>query len=83
MLFRSVVLPAVQTAHTQLKAGTYIVEVEGSTAVFYLGKKEICKVAVRTEELAKKVDASSVEVSGDKLTSIDIGHTNVRITLAE
>jgi hypothetical protein len=78
-----VILPAVQTAHTQLKAGTYQVEVEGATATFFLGNKEVCKVAVRTEELAKKVDSSSVEVTGDKLVSIELVNSKIRLIVSE
>jgi hypothetical protein len=74
---------AVQTAHTQLKPGTYELEVDGGTATFYQGKKEICKVAVRTEEVAKKIDATGVETSGDKITSIELGGTKTKLIVTD
>jgi hypothetical protein len=73
----------VQTGHTQLKPGTYQLEVEGSTATIYQGKKEVCKVAVRTEEAAKKIDLTSVTLAGDKVASIELGGTNIRLTVTE
>ena len=81
--YEVVLTTAVHAAGTQLKAGTYEMEVEGSTATFYQGKKEICKVPVRSEEVAKKIDATGVETSGDKLTSIELGHTNTKLTVTE
>ena len=79
-----VILPStVQTGHTQLKPGTYELEVEGGMATFFLKNKEVCKVAVRTEETPKKIDASSVEISGEKLVAIEVGHTSMKLIVSE
>ena len=80
-----VVLPvAVQAGGTHLKAGTYQMEVEGGTAIFYQGKKEICKVPVRAEEVDKTLLATSVERSSDnRLTSIEVGNTKMRLTVSQ
>jgi hypothetical protein len=74
---------AVQAGGLQVKEGTYQVEVEGGTATFYQGKKEIGKVPVRSEELGKKIEVTRVGVSGDKLTSIELGGTKTKLNVAE
>jgi hypothetical protein len=81
--YEIVLSTAVQAGSSQLKAGTYEMELDGGNATFYQGKKEICRVAVRTEEVAKKIDATSIEVSGDKLTAIELGHTNMRLAVSQ
>jgi hypothetical protein len=71
----------VQAGGMEVKEGTYQVEVEGGTATFYQGKKEIGKVTVRSEELGKKVEVTRVGVSGDKLTSIELGGTKTKLNV--
>ena len=71
----------VQAGGTQLKAGTYQVEVDGNSLVFYQGKKEVAKVAVRTEELQTKNEETSMNMSGDKLTAIQFGGTKTKVVL--
>ena len=53
------------------------------TATFYQGKKEIGKVTVRSEEVGKKIEVTRVGVSGDKLTSIELGGTKTKLNIAE
>jgi hypothetical protein len=74
---------AVQAGGMQVKEGTYQMEVEGGTATFYQGKKEIGKVNVRSEEVGKKIEVTRVGVSGDKLTSIELGGTKTKLNIAE
>jgi hypothetical protein len=74
---------AVQAGGIQVKEGTYQVEVEGGTATFYQGKKEVGKVPVRTEEVGKKIEVTRVDVSGDKLISIELGGTKTKLNVAE
>lgn len=71
----------VQAGENQLKAGTYQIEVDGNSLVFYQGKKEIAKVAVRTEELQTKNEETSMNMSGGKLTAIQLGGTKTRLVL--
>ncbi len=70
---------AVQAGGMQVKEGTYQVEVEGNTATFYQGTKEIGKVPVRTEEVGKKIEVTRVDVSGDRLLSIELGGTKTKL----
>lgn len=72
---------AVEAGGTQLKAGTYQLEVDGDSLVFYQGKKEVAKVAVRTEELPKKNEETSMNMSGGKITAIQLGGTKSRLVL--
>jgi ribosomal protein L31 len=71
----------VQAGGTDLKAGTYQLEVDGNSLVFYQGKKEIAKVSVRTEELQTKNEETSMNMSGGKLTAIQLGGTKTRLVL--
>lgn len=72
---------AVEAGGTQLKAGTYQLEVDGTSLVFYQGKKEVAKVSVRTEELQTKNDETSMNMSGGKLTAIQLGGTKTKLVL--
>ena len=82
--YEVVLATAVQAGSMQLQAGTYQMEVEGGTAVFYLKNKEVCKVVVKTEEVAKKIEMTTYETSGgNKLTSIELGNTNTRLTVTQ
>jgi hypothetical protein len=71
----------VQAAGTELKAGTYQVEMDGNSLTFYQGKKEVAKVPVRTEETQKKVEATTVTVSSNQLKTIELGGTKTRLIL--
>jgi len=73
----------VRAGGMEVKEGTYQVEVEGGTATFYQGKKEIGKVPVRSEEVGKKIEVTRVGVSGDRLTSIELGGTKTKLNVAE
>lgn len=72
---------SVEAGGTQLKAGTYQLEVDGNSLVFYQGKKEVAKAAVRTEELPKKNEETSMNMSGGKLTAIQLGGTKTKLVL--
>jgi hypothetical protein len=71
----------VEAGGTSLKAGTYQLEIDGNSLVFYQGKKEIAKVAVRTEELPTKNQETSMNMSGGKLTAIQLSGTKTRLVL--
>lgn len=71
----------VEAGGTQLKAGTYQVEVDGNSLVFYQGKKEIAKVPVRSEELQTKNEETSMNMSGGKLTAIQLAGTKTRLVV--
>ena len=71
----------VQAAGTQLSAGAYEVEVEGNSLVFYQKQKEVAKVPVRSEELQKKNDGTSLTVTQDKLISIQLNGTKTKLTV--
>ena|SRR6266567_1592098 len=74
----------VQAGSMQLLAGTYQMEVEGGNATFYLKNKEVCKMAVKTEEVAKKIDLTTYETTGgNKLSAIELGSTNIRLTVSQ
>jgi len=72
----------VQAGSVELKKGTYQLEVDGSSAVLYQGKKEIGRVPVRTEEAAKKIEITSVDLVGDKVTAFELGGTKTKLVLA-
>ena len=71
----------VQAAGSSLKAGTYQLEVDGNSMVFYQGKKEIAKVPVRSEDLPTKNEETSMNMSGGKLTAIQLGGTKTRLVV--
>ena len=50
----------VQAGGMEVKEGTYQVEVEGGTATFYQGKKEIGKVTVRSEVQVSAANISEI-----------------------
>jgi hypothetical protein len=72
---------AVMASGTQLKPGTYQVEMDGNSLVFFQGKKEVAKVAVKSEQSDKKVEATTVTVAQDELKSIELGGTKTKLTL--
>src|SRR5258708_13082794 len=73
----------VQAGSMQLLAGTYQMEVEGGNATFYLTNKEVCKIAVKTEEVAKKIDLTTYETTGGtKLSTPELASTNTQLQLS-
>ena len=72
----------VQAGGTQVKQGTYQMEVEGGTATFFQGNKEVVKIPVRTEEVGKKIENTTLGLSGDKLVSIELGGTKTKLNVA-
>ena len=81
--YQVVINHPLQAGSMQLKEGTYQLELEGSTATLYQGKKEVCKFPVRTDEVAKKLEVTSLGIVGDKLTFIELGGTKTKLTLSE
>ena len=71
----------VQASGVQLKPGTYQLEMDGNSLVFYQGKKEVGKVAVRSEEQEKKIEATSVTVAQEQLKSIELGGTKTKLVV--
>ena len=72
---------AVQAGGILVKQGTYQMEVEGGMATFFQGNKEVAKVPVRTEEVGKKIEVTTLGVSGDKLVSIELGGTKTKLNV--
>lgn len=79
--YEVIITHAVQAGGVQLHEGKYELELEGATATLFQGKKEVGKIPVRTDEVAKKIEVTSVGVIGDKLTSINLGGTKTRLLL--
>lgn len=63
---------------TQLKAGDYKVTVENNQATFKMGKQTI-QVPASVENGSSKFSDTTLESSGTKLQSIDIGGTTMKI----
>jgi hypothetical protein len=74
-----VTLPSdVFAGDVQLKAGDYMVTLEGKEAVFTKGKTVI-RVPAIIDKNEKKFPETGLELSGSKIQSIDIGGTNIMI----
>jgi len=71
----------VQAGSTQVKQGMYQMEVEGDMATLFQGNKEVAKIPVRTEEVGKKVEVTTLGLSGDKLVSIQLGGTKTKLNV--
>lgn len=67
---------------TQLKAGSYKVQVEGNQATFVQGKQTV-QVPATVEQNTKKSPDTLLETSGTKLQAIDIGGTTVKIVIKD
>lgn len=80
--YELVVSRPVQAGSVQLSKGKYQLEVDGTTAVLYQGKKEIGKVPVRSEEAVKKIEITGVNTAGDKVTAFELGGTKTRLVVA-
>ena len=74
---------ATHVGTTELKAGTYKVEVQGDKAVFKSGKDVVAQSSAKVENGEKKYAATSVSTNASKLESIAIGGTTMRIVLAQ
>src|SRR5579862_3290415 len=61
---------------TQLKAGSYKLELQGSNAVFLSGKKTVAETATTVEKGDRKVNATEVETVDSKIKEIRLGGTN-------
>jgi hypothetical protein len=65
--------------NTQLKPGSYKVEIQGSTAVFTDGKT-VVKAPVTVEKSDHTVSLTEVETTaGSKITEIRLGGTSTRL----
>ena len=74
---------ATHVGATELKAGTYKVEVQGDKAVFKSGKNVVAQSAAKVENGEKKYSLTSVSTNASKLESISIGGTTMKIVLAQ
>jgi hypothetical protein len=63
---------------TQLKKGEYTMTLEGKQAVFKRGKESI-QIPVFVEKNDKKFGDTTLEISGTKIQSIDLGGTDMKI----
>jgi len=73
---------AIQANGVQIKAGTYDVELDNNTLVFYKGKKEVGKVDVRVEESKTKNEHTSVTVSSGKLVNVRLSGMKSTLVVA-
>ena len=80
--YELVVSRPLQAGSVQLNKGKYQLEVDGTTAVLYQGKKELGKVPVRSEEAVKKIEFTSVDTAGDKVTAFELGGTKTKLVVA-
>ena len=74
---------ATHVGATELKAGTYKVEVQGDKAVFMSGKDVVAQSSAKVENSEKKYSATAVSTNSSKLESIAIGGTTMKIVLAQ
>jgi hypothetical protein len=67
----------------ELKPGEYDVALEGGTAVFYRGRKEVAKAPAHEEQNAKKYDISTIVYRADQrvLNEIRIGGSTTKLVL--
>lgn len=66
---------------TQLKAGSYKVEMQGDKAVFKTGKTSV-EIPARLEKSDDQSSYTSIVTSGDKLVEIDLGHKAGKIVFS-
>ena len=66
---------------TQLKAGTYKVEVEGNQAIFKQGK-DTTQVPVSVEKNGTKFRYTTVQTVDSKLQAIELGGSNTKLVVA-
>ena len=71
-----------QVGGTELKAGTYRVEVQGDKAVIKSGKDVVAQAPAKVENGSQKYSYTSVSTNASKLESISIGGTTMKIVLA-
>ena len=64
----------------QLKAGEYTMTLEGKQAVFKKGKESI-QIPAIVEKNDKKFMVTVLELNGAKIQSIDIGGTDMKLSL--
>lgn len=79
--YEVIVSHPVQAGSVQMAKGKHQLEVNGGTAVLYQGKKEIGKVPVRSEEAVKKIEITSLDVAGDKVTAFELGGTKTKLVV--
>ena len=71
-----------QAGSLQLKPGKYQLEAESGTATLYQGKKEVGKLSVRSEETGRKVEITTLDLSGDTITAIELGGTKTKLVIS-
>jgi hypothetical protein len=64
---------------TQLKAGTYKLAMQGSTAVFTSGKKTVAEAPVVVEKTDHKISSTEVDTSDSKIKEIRLGGTSQKL----
>jgi hypothetical protein len=73
---------ATKVGATELKAGSYRVEVQGDKAVFKSGKDVVAQSPATVENGKQKYSVTAVSTNASKLESISIGGTTMKIVLA-
>ena len=71
----------VQASGVELKSGTYQVEEDQGSLVFYQGKKEIAKVPVRSEDIGNKNEVTSFTIANNKLMAVQLGGTKTKLVV--
>jgi homoaconitase/3-isopropylmalate dehydratase large subunit len=74
---------ATHVGATELKAGTYKVEVQGDKAVFKSGKDVVAQSPAKVENAKVKYPVTEVSTNASQLESISVGGTTMRIVLAQ
>jgi hypothetical protein len=69
-------------AGTELKPGEYAVDVADGQVIFFKGKKEVARAAVRTEQADKKFETSAIIYEGGKITEIHLAGSNQRLVVS-
>ena len=72
---------SMSVGNTQLKAGSYKVEMQGDKAVFKAGKTSV-EVPARLEKSDDQSSYTSIVTSGDKLVEIDLGRKAGKIVFS-
>ena len=64
---------------TQLKPGTYKLELQGNNAVFHSGKKTVAETTTTIEKGDHKVQSTEVTTSDSRIKEIRLGGTNSKL----
>lgn len=72
---------ALQASGVKLNAGTYQVEMDGNSILFFKHRKQVAKVPVKTEQLQNKNGNTSVTTEGNKLIALQFAGTKTKLVV--